>query len=148
MIHLFNTSTADKKSFYNSDDFFEFIKGIENAKLSEDHPEFGSFGWSFKVFDRRSIFELYHNIKEESLTPSIREAYEQQFDLLEICKGDLSKPIHIPITPDVDVKYFQKLWCFEYCRSRGYEVREDSYHQNNANNLSLTEKKGGHYVDC
>jgi hypothetical protein len=152
MIHLFNANKAEKRSFpgspvHNSDDLFEFIKNMENAKLSEDHPEFGSFSWSFKVFNPRRTFELYHNIKEESLTPAIRQAYEKQLDLLEMYKGDLHSPIQIPIISDIDVKYLQKIWCFEYCRAHGYGISEDFYRPDNTNRLLVAEKNGGDYAD-
>jgi hypothetical protein len=142
VIQLFNKNTEEKRSFQNSNELFKFIRDMEHSKLFEDHPEFGSFSWSFRVFKRRSIVEYYHNIKEEDLTSPIRQAYEQELDLLEMCKGDLKKPLQIPVSPDVDVEHLRKIWCFEYCRAHGYEVRED-YHSPNAKRLLLAEQKGG-----
>jgi hypothetical protein len=142
MIHLFNRHLAENKSFQNSDELFKFIKDREHLKLFGDHPEFGSFSWSFKVFNRRNIFELYHNIKDEYLTLPIRQAYEQQFDLLEMCKGDPNKPLQIPVSPNVDLKYLREIWCFEYCKAHGYEVKKDPYRPNNFNFPLIDEKEG------
>lgn len=147
MIHLFNGNTAEKRSFQNSDELFKFIRDMEHSKLCEDHPEFGSFSWSFRVFKRRNIVELYHNIKEEDLTSPILQAYEQELDLLEMCKGDLNKPLQIPVSLDVDVEHLQKIWCFEYCKAHGYEVKEDFYRADSANRSLLSEQKGGSYAD-
>jgi hypothetical protein len=105
MIHLFNKNTAEKISFpgspvHNSHELFKFIRDREHSKLLEDHPEFGLFSWSFEVFQPRRVFQLYHNTKKELLTPPLEEAYEQQLDLLEMCKGDLNKPLQIPVSPE------------------------------------------------
>lgn len=147
MIHLFNKNTAEKRSFNNIDELFKFIRDREHSKLFEDHPEFGSFSWNFKVFKRRSIFQLYHHIKEEDLTTPICQAYEQQLDLLEMYKGDLNKPLQIPVSPDVDIEHLQKIWCFEYCNAHGYEVKEDFYRADKANRSLLSKQKGGCYAD-
>ena len=81
------------------------------------------------------------------MTSPIRQAYEQELDLLEMCKGDLNKPLQIPVSPDVDVEHLLKIWCFEYCKAHGYEVKEDFYSADNANPSLLSEKKGGRYAD-
>jgi hypothetical protein len=147
MINLFNKNTAEKRSFQNRDEFFKFIRDTEHLKLFEGHPEFGSFSWNFRVFKRRSIFQLYHHLKEEDLTVPILQAYEQQLDLLEMCKGDLNKPLQIPVSSDVDVEHLRTIWCFEYCKAHGYEVKEDFYRADNANRSLLSEIKGGRYAD-
>lgn len=124
MIHLFNRNTAEERSFRTIDDLFRFIRNRENSRLLEDEPESGLFNWSFNIFKPGRIFALYHNIKEEYLTPPLQEAYEQQLDLLEMCKGDMNKPVQIPVTPDLDVECLRKIWCFEYCKAHGYEIRQ------------------------
>lgn len=93
--------------FETYNEFFECLTSIENLKLIAENSNFKHMNWSFTVY-----------------APNLREAFEENLPLIEICTGDFKKPLHIVLTPNVDMDYLKKKWCIDYCTFHHLVVRE------------------------
>jgi hypothetical protein len=113
--------------FENYNELFEFICETENQKLSESHLKYGG-GWSFVLYSPDRVAFLYNDRKRglfaPKVNPNIKEAYEQQVSLVEICTGDYKHPEYIVVTPNVNMQYLKKKWCIDYCTFYNFVVRD------------------------
>ena len=79
--------------------------------------------WVFMHHSYRRIMALYKFVK------SMRQANdsgrkEENFDVLEMSYDKSTKPIIIPITPDLDIEPHLEDWCRKYCKSHGFKLIE------------------------
>ncbi|MGV8948208.1 MAG: hypothetical protein ACOH2E_02410 [Candidatus Paracaedibacter sp.] len=95
-----NRTVVDQ--FQNFNKLFEYLITFENLKSASKDPDFKQMDWSFTGFSS----------KEENLP------------LMEICTGDYRFPLHGALTPNVDMGYWQKKWCMDWCICRNLLVRE------------------------
>lgn len=121
MINICKPNGSLIKSFKN-DDAFNHLSGGE---LLEDHPEIGATQWGFVVFPPEKVPDLYFNLKQKPVPTPIKEAYEQQLGVIEICKGDYANPIWVPITLGLDIGKLKKDWYLECCKKHGFFVIEE-----------------------
>ena len=108
--------------FENYNELFNCIMAIENTKLIARNPNFSEMKWSFTIYPPRRVVAFYAHLKDAS--EAIREAYEEDLSLIEICAGDYSKPTYIAFTPNVDFDYLKEQWCIDYCTWHDLMVRE------------------------
>ena len=66
---------------------------------------------------------LFGCLKEEALNEREQEAYENDFDLIEIYTGS-PNPRQIVLTPDIDVPGIMRDWCFGYSYANNYVLFE------------------------
>jgi hypothetical protein len=116
MLQVLKSNEGMPESFNNYNDLFEYIVESENLKLFEDHPQFTQTEWSFVVFSPKDVSTLYHNMNKSCISQTLKEAYESELSLIEICTGDYENPNQILFTPDVDIDELQKTWSLEYCK--------------------------------
>ena len=109
------------KSFKN-DDAFNHLSGGE---LLEDHPEIDATHWGFVVFPPKKVPNLYLNLKQKPVPTPLKEAYEQQLGVIEICKGDYENPTWIPLTLGLDIGKLKKDWYLECCKKHGFFVIQE-----------------------
>ena len=126
MIGIFNTHTKEMKLFEKVEGLFKYITALENEKMLEDHKHFGKTEWSFIIFSRKDVHELYHNSKKDDLTEELKQAYQQELELLEVCHGDCQTPAQLPLTPDIDLEELKMDWCRAYCITHQFYLAEDS----------------------
>jgi hypothetical protein len=124
MIEIYNSSMQKIGSFNNYNDVYRYISYEENMKLFDDHPEFGKIPWSFIVHSPERIAIVHHNARKRYDMDILKEAFEKEVSLLEICKGDYQNLIQIPITRNINVEKLKKDWCEEYCKAHGYRIVE------------------------
>lgn len=114
--------------FANYNELFDFICETENQKLSEGHLKYGGSIWSFVLYPPDRVVSLYNDRKRglfaPKINPNVKEAYEQQLSLVEICTGDYKNPQYIVVTPNVNMEYLKKKWCIEYCTFYNFVVRD------------------------
>jgi hypothetical protein len=121
MINICKPNGKLAKSFKN-DDSFNHLSGGE---LLKDHHEIGATQWGFVVFPPKKVPDLYLNLKQKPIPARLKEAYEQQLGVIEICKGDYANPTWVPITFDLDIGQLKKDWYLECCKKHGFFVIEE-----------------------
>jgi len=98
---------------------FDFIDEIENARFSEGKPEFRHEHWSFTRYSPERVAHLFHNWKKcfdtHEIHPGVKQAYEQELSLLEVCTGNYDEPDYIPITADLDIEALKREWHQGHC---------------------------------
>lgn len=109
------------KSFKNDDAFNHLSAG----ELLEDHHEIDATHWGFVVFPPKKVPNLYLNLKQKPVPTPLKEAYEQQLGVIEICKGDYTNPTWVPMTLDLDIGKLKKDWYLECCKKHGFFVIEE-----------------------
>ena len=124
MIGIFNTGTQEIKMFETVEQLFNYIIMIENKKMLEDHTNFGNMAWSLKIMSAQHVRELYTHMKKSERTEALREAYEQELPLLEVCHGDFRNPARFPLTPHIDLEALKMDWCRAYCKVHQFYVIE------------------------
>lgn len=82
-LHICKTNGEIIRSFKNDDAFNHLSAG----ELLEDHPEVDTIHWGFVIFPPERVPNLYFKLKLKSVSAPLKEAYEQQLGVIEICKG-------------------------------------------------------------
>jgi hypothetical protein len=121
MINICKPNGKPIKSFKNDDAFNHLSAG----ELLEDHPEIGATHWGFVVFPPEMVPNLYLNLKQKPVPAPLKEAYEQQLGVIEVCSGDYANPTYVPITPSLDIGKLKKGWYLECCKKHGFLVVEE-----------------------
>ena len=114
MINICKPNGKLIKSFKNDDVFNRLSAG----ELLEDHPEVDTTHWGFVVFPPESVPNLYFNLKQKPAP--LKEAYEQQLGVIEVCNGDYANPTYVPIIPSLDIEKLKKDWYLECCKKHGF----------------------------
>ena len=127
MIDVFNPKSEKVMSFKSYDELLEYIKGIERDKQFESRLKLPKDSWSFTIHSNQRLSSVYWRaIKATNilLTDQEQNAYEQGYNLLEICKGDVKDMDQIILTPDIDIEGLKIGWCHDYCSKHGYTFIE------------------------
>jgi hypothetical protein len=64
-------------------------------------------------------------LEQKPVPAPLKEAYEQQLGVIEICKGDYANPTWVPITLGLDIGKLKKGWYLECCKKHGFLVIEE-----------------------
>lgn len=104
------------------EELFEHIVENENLKLIAKKPNFKDMNWSFVVYQPERVAYLY--IHRKPSCDAVREAFEKELSLIEICTGDFKNPRYILMTPNTDLLYYKTQWCRDYCTFRDWLVKE------------------------
>jgi len=107
-------------------DLVGYITKAENSKpiaFADRDQEY----WRFTVYPPQQVWSLYTHNKDlpEAARETVKEAFEAQLSLIEICRGDYTDPEYIVRTPNVDMNYLKKKWCIEYCAVHNIAIREN-----------------------
>jgi hypothetical protein len=121
MINICKPNIKLIKSFKNDDAFNHLSAG----ELLEDHPEVDTTHWGFVIFLPKAVPDLYFKLKQQPVPAPLKEAYEQQLGVVEVCNGDYTNPIYVPITPSLDIGKLKKDWYLECCKKHGFLVVEE-----------------------
>jgi hypothetical protein len=123
MIKIVTLNGTEAGQFKDPDELFNCLLTFENLKLLVKQPEFKQMHWSFTVYPPKWVAALYNHSKDPS--GILKEVFEDDLPLIEICKGDYKNPQHIPVTPNVNMEYLQKKWCLDYCTFHNLILREN-----------------------
>ena len=111
--------------FETYDQAFDFISGmdgeVEEGSLFYLPLKTGN-NWSFVTYPPERVNRLSQF--DPMTEPSLRQAYDEQLGLLELCSGDYANPRYIALTPDVDVQELKKQWLQKYCAAHGLAIEE------------------------
>jgi hypothetical protein len=119
IIQQLNRAVVDEFEDFN--ELFECIITLENSKSASKDPDFRQMDWNFTVFSPKEVVALYAQTQKPSA--GLIEAYEENLSLIEICIGDYRYPVHIPLTPNVDMDYCKEKWCVDWCTYHNFLVR-------------------------
>ncbi|MGV8948881.1 MAG: hypothetical protein ACOH2E_05910 [Candidatus Paracaedibacter sp.] len=108
--------------FKDYNDLFENLIGIENTKFIAVNQNARDRDWTFTIHPPHRVVAFFAHLKDSC--EAIKEAFEEDLPLIEICAGDYTKPLYVAQTPNVDREYLKKRWCLEYCVFHQLEVRE------------------------
>ncbi len=118
MIHICNPDGKLIRSFKNDDAFNHLSAG----ELLEDHPEVDATHWSFVIFPPQRVADLYFKLKQKTVSAPLKEAYDQQLGVIEICRGDYANPTWVPLTICIDIGKLKKNWYLDFCKKYGYVI--------------------------
>ena len=104
MLNICKTNGEILRSF-KSDDAFNHLSAGE---LLEDHLDVDTTHWSFVIFPPERVASLYFKLQQKPVLASLKEAYEQQLGVIEICKGYYRNPIWMPLTLGLDIRKLKK----------------------------------------
>lgn len=121
MINICKPNGKLIKSFKDDDAFNHLSAG----ELLEYHPEVGATQWGFVIFPPEKVPDLYFNLKQKPVPTPLKEAYEQQLGVIEICKGDYANPTWVPVTLGLNIGKLKKDWYLECCKKHGFFVIEE-----------------------
>jgi len=113
----------DQIPFENYDKAFDFISGMD-GEVEEGNlfylPLKTGNNWSFAAYSPERVNQLsqFAPVTE----PNLRQAYEGQWGLLEICDGDYANPRYVALTPDVDLSGLKRKWLHSYCAAHGLAI--------------------------
>jgi hypothetical protein len=111
-------------------ELFNFICSLEGPNKP------GDTDWSFIIHSPNKVASLYDNRKQGSfapaMNPEIRQAYDEQLDLLEIRSGDHTNPRYVALTPSANMDGLKKKWCDDYCVFHNIDIRETIEEEINA----------------
>jgi len=122
MIILMPFNGKPIEHFKDYNELFDHLLAVENTKLIANNPNFKEMNWRFTIHPPRRVVAFYVHLKDTN--EAIKEAYEEDLSLIEICFGDFTKPTYIALTPNTNLDYLKKKWCVEYCVFHHLVVRE------------------------
>lgn len=113
MIEITPLDGAQNLQFENYDHLFDYFVETENMKLLSKQAEYQQTDWSFTIYPPKQVSVLFtHSNGQDS---AIREAYEEELPLIEICAGSYKHPTYIVNTPNIDMEYLKRKWCLDFC---------------------------------
>ncbi len=107
-------------AFNNYRKLYNHLENLERNK--------GKGKWIFARHSHQRVLSFYQYIRDQEIPVQISEKLDspETVDVLEVVNGDVTKPIFIPVTPDVDVTALQHQWCQNYCKEHNYALFEIS----------------------
>lgn len=117
MLVLFDMPKNQIHTFNNYGKLYNHLKSLERDK--------GKAKWIFTCHSHHHVFAFYRYICMKSMTPQEKEEKEGLY-ILEIVRGDVKKPVFIPVTPDVDIESLRARWCQTYCKAHHYVLMDVS----------------------
>ena len=124
MIEVIELNDQQIRQFNNYNQLFDYLIEMENRKLFSHYSDFKQMNWSFTIYSLKQVASLYAYSKNPA--DAIREAFEDELPLIEICNGSYEHPIYIVDTPNVDMDYLKRKWCQHYCQSHDLKLRDYS----------------------
>jgi hypothetical protein len=120
MIEVKAVSVQEKEYFQNYNELFDHIVEVENLRMLQLEPDFKTMQWSFTTYVPQHVAVLYAHLKAQN--DVVREAFENQLPLIEICTGDFTNPQYVVKTPNLDIEYLKKKWVLAYCTAHDMTV--------------------------
>ncbi len=107
-------------AFNNYRKLYNHLENLERNK--------GKGKWIFARHSHQRVLSFYQYIRDQEIPVQIPGKLDspEAVDVLEVVNGDVTKPIFIPVTPDVDVIALQHQWCQNYCKEHNYALFEIS----------------------
>ncbi len=121
MIRIIPLDGNPIEHFEDYNELFECITSTETMKAAKRLKPV-HIDWNFTIHHPKRASALY--IQSKNPSEAIKEAFEENLALIEICTGDYKKPLYIPLTPNVDMDYLKRKWCIDSCTFHHILVKE------------------------
>lgn len=108
--------------FKDYNDLFDSLNGTENTNFIAVNQNARDRDWTFTIHPPQRVTAFFAHLKDSC--EAIKEAFDENLPLIEICTGDYTKPQYIAQTPNVDMDYLKKKWCVDYCECHYLVLRE------------------------
>lgn len=93
------------------------------TELLEAHPDWDPTQWTFRIFPTNHVGYLYHHLPRDMITPALQKAYDEQLPLIEMCLGDFSKPLYVPVVDRLNISALKRAWYLACCLMQGSEIQ-------------------------
>ncbi len=121
MIILHPLDGTPIEHFKDYNELFDCIISAETMKAAK-RLNLHQMDWNFTIHHPKQLPALY--VESKNPSEALKEALEETLPLIEICTGDYKKPLHIPLTPNVDMGYLKRKWCIDWCTYNHILVKE------------------------
>ena len=115
MIVMINERNGHKARFKNYRRLYSHLNSHQWTKRY-DRPHRLIDDWFFASHSYRRVMAFDKFISSQKI--------DTRFDVLEISYDLSSKPLMVPITPDLDIESLREGWCKKYCDFHGYKLVE------------------------
>lgn len=122
MIGILSLDSTQAGCYKDFDEYVHCLTTAEILNISPEQLDFKKTYWNFTVYSPKRVAALYAYSKNPSQI--VKQAFEENLPLVEICTGNYEKPLHIIVTPYVDIEYLKKKWCLEYCAFHYFLIKE------------------------
>jgi uncharacterized protein YabN with tetrapyrrole methylase and pyrophosphatase domain len=89
---------------------------------SDDHPILQQ-QWGFIYHSHHKLLALLERLEEISFIQIVQEAYEEEFEMVEIFRGEAISE-WIVIMPGLDENDVMRKWCLNYAFAHGFTILE------------------------
>lgn len=124
MIEIIPLDGSQTIQFENYNELFDYIVAVENNTLLENQSDNKQGDWCFNIYLPTQVSVLFtHAIEQDD---AIREAYEEELSLIEVCAGSYKHPVYIVSSANTDIDFLKKKWCLDYCTYHDFILRDYS----------------------
>lgn len=122
MIWIFNSQNRRVGSHKTFEGVCDHFRRVEHLKPTvEETP---ADRWDLVYWPHKRLSSLHEHLKDTHFSQFERDAYEGEFDLIEVFSGRSGFADQYIVTPDLDVTSLMREWCFDYAYAHGYTVLE------------------------
>ena len=124
MIWLFNSTNRVSSSYKTFEEVCDHFRRVEHLKPIPAGEAYSGDRWDFVYWPHKRLSSLHEHLKDTHFSHLEREAYEGEFDLIEVFDGRSELADQYIVTPDLDVAGLMREWCFDYAYAHRYTVLE------------------------
>jgi hypothetical protein len=124
MIWLFNFKSRAVGSYKTFEEVCDHFRRVEHLKPVAEGEPYGNDRWDFVYWPHKRLSSLHEHLKDTHFSEAERDAYEGEFDLIEIFDGRSEFADQYIVTPDLNVSDLMREWCFDYAYANGCTVLE------------------------
>lgn len=121
MIVMINERNGRKTRFKNYEKLYSHLNSHQWTKRHY-RPNRIINDWFFACHSYKRVIAFYEFVLMQR--SNAKGGKVPKLDVLEMSDDRFSKPVLIPITPDIDVESLRKDWCKRHCKFHGYELVE------------------------
>ena len=133
MLEIISLDGLQNMQFESYNELFDYIVKIGNLKLLKRRLDQKQDDWNFTIYSPKQVSALFTHANGRH--SAIREAYEEELPLIEICTGSSKHPIYVVNTPNTDIDYLKRKWCLDFCTYHDFVLRD--YSQMYRNSLRI-----------
>jgi hypothetical protein len=123
MITMINERNGHKTRFKNYKRLYSHINSHQWVRRYNT-PNHLIDDWFFASHSHRRVMAFYEFASAQKDAEKTSGGKPQKFDVLEMSHDLSTKPIIMPITPDLDVESLLEDWCKRCCAFHGYKLVE------------------------
>ena len=115
MITMINERNGHQTRFKNYKRLYSHLNSHQWVRR-RNSPHHLIDDWFFACHSYRRVMAFHKFIHSQKI--------DSGSDVLEISYGLSSKPLMVPVTPELDIESLIEVWCQKYCDAHGYKLVE------------------------